>query len=884
MDPASNIAGLVSLAALVLEGISTLRTFCLDFKQAGSDIQDTANDLYGLQTVLGQLTTLPTANLFQPSTVTLLRRTIIDCKEDIDKWLYATNDARYSDKKGLKRVWKRLNATLDFGRRGDLRQKISSHRSQLGLVLELLGRDADHKHEQQVAALRHAQDQQHAVSMECMEAGFSKLELSQKSLSTIDDRLKCMQKTLLQAVSKRGPRPVRRMGLRPPSKRHSNRHGDQFVRDETDMAVIPSSTSKPELMRLVKTAYLVQESRGRPVIEMLAVADKRFENADEASKVSMIKYIMNMRLLVWLLRRDNFLSTARFCANDDPTSVLVDCGTLNTGYKRLVISSEFLRWKQFSLVSKIFSPLHGGSVPRDSRQIVQSYFFVNEYGVDLFRFYLGFATKTGKAMDAVEFARDSNNPRWARARQKRIALFNRYLEESATESLLPEKYAEGDNDHTSKTQTPSFTALMPKSSSMTSRSEAVETPLNLRVNLKRKATSTHSRMAKLHRFEANTGRGYEASEDLLSRSNTVDSGVDLSYDSDSSAGGDVDMDAMQLDQSSYEQDCDPACKNVDLGQSNGFTDHCPDRLDRAHTSALESLEVEALSSMPLYPTLTSCSTSRKSRVPPDKAMATNTNVQHQAAQAVRSELGETAGRGSSQNLRPHTLTPFQENQTGIQATRADDDTVNQNRIPATSTSRLSRPEDAQLLRPQLQMPIQSQAANNLFQQLRDGTHMHEQAPSQKGGGLSDYQLQLMLLEQQNKRRLLMARQEHEVVRHRAGNLPHPNNTANTSPSQRSRQEIAPATHSSHMAGEHLHAPVSFKTRQEIATAIHSSHMAGEHLHAPLSFKISGKCASCFSGQAAVAVAKMTSSSQSRIPGHSIRGVTIEERACQGTEL
>lgn len=39
----------------------------------------------------------------------------------------------------------------------------------------------------------------------------------------------------------------------------------------------------------------------------------------------------------------------------------------------------------------------------------------------------------------------------------------------------------------------------------------------------------------------------------------------------------------------------------------------------------------------------------------------------------------------------------------------------------------------------------------------------QQIPNPQGGALADYQMQLMLLEQQNKRRLLMARQEQEVV-------------------------------------------------------------------------------------------------------------------------
>ena len=47
------------------------------------------------------------------------------------------------------------------------------------------------------------------------------------------------------------------------------------------------------------------------------------------------------------------------------------------------------------------------------------------------------------------------------------------------------------------------------------------------------------------------------------------------------------------------------------------------------------------------------------------------------------------------------------------------------------------------------------------------------APNPQGGALADYQMQLMLLEQQNKRRLLMARQEQEGVSGPPGGNPQP---------------------------------------------------------------------------------------------------------------
>ena len=140
MDPASAVAGLISLAGLVLEGVQTLRTFCLDYKHAGRDIHDTAADIQSLATVIAQLQELSSVEAAQPSTLTLLRHSIIACKQDVDTWLSAIQSTRFCDKKGVQRSLKRLSAALDWSRRGHLRQKIASHRAQLSLVLELFGR------------------------------------------------------------------------------------------------------------------------------------------------------------------------------------------------------------------------------------------------------------------------------------------------------------------------------------------------------------------------------------------------------------------------------------------------------------------------------------------------------------------------------------------------------------------------------------------------------------------------------------------------------------------------------------------------------------------------------------------------------------------------
>ena len=263
-----------------------------------------------------------------------------------------------------------------------------------------------------------------------MEDGFGDMKLTQASLDKLEIRLDTMQKTLSKAVLQRRPGPAKRKGIRP-MKRGTSTVIRNDCRPE-DLTLVARTSRKPQeahtLMRLVKTAFLVQEANGKPVVEMLAIADQQFESANDASKIAMVKYIQNFRLLVWLLRRDNLACTARACANEDSPGVLIKAGSLNTDYKRLMIPSEFLRWRQFSFVQNLHSPLHGDSVPTDSTRIIQSYFLCNEYGRNLFKFYLSLPRNFDTDENIKTFEDDSSDPAWVSARRQRMSFFMYYVD------------------------------------------------------------------------------------------------------------------------------------------------------------------------------------------------------------------------------------------------------------------------------------------------------------------------------------------------------------------------------------------------------------------------------------------------------------------------
>jgi hypothetical protein len=70
----------------------------------------------------------------------------------------------------------------------------------------------------------------------------------------------------------------------------------EFVQRTTDNSVIPA-----QLNRLVDLAVTVRYRRGKAHYEAVAVPDLEFSAADSGAKLRMVKYLQDLRLLLWLL-------------------------------------------------------------------------------------------------------------------------------------------------------------------------------------------------------------------------------------------------------------------------------------------------------------------------------------------------------------------------------------------------------------------------------------------------------------------------------------------------------------------------------------------------------------------------------------------------------
>lgn len=140
MEAAASVAGLISLAGLTAQAVGTLYTFCHNYKHASDNVRDLFDDLNGLQTILQQLQIFPPSSAFQAGTVQLLERQLNLCKVDVERWQEHADKVDPGPPKGIRNFKRTSKAALQQTHINDLRAKISAHRGQLGLLLEMLGR------------------------------------------------------------------------------------------------------------------------------------------------------------------------------------------------------------------------------------------------------------------------------------------------------------------------------------------------------------------------------------------------------------------------------------------------------------------------------------------------------------------------------------------------------------------------------------------------------------------------------------------------------------------------------------------------------------------------------------------------------------------------
>ncbi|KAI9725985.1 MAG: hypothetical protein M1828_002313 [Chrysothrix sp. TS-e1954] len=315
MDGFSSIAGLLSLLGLTVQSTCALHGFCSRYKSSNRDVADLTSDVFALQNALRQLETLP-LRMCQASTVGTLQYHVSKCKSDLDEWLAKLSHLDPDQKKGVAKIGKKIAASIGHHQFAELRSKVAAHRGQLSMLLQFVGRDLDLENHRQISDLGQLEIANHRESMatvNSLAAGVEDLRLTTGSLCQIDSRLREIQEHIMSSMSQTSLSSRRTARAAPKVLRRSRRtisatSASKGADDQLTMTARTRTESSRQVMRLVKTAVVLQESDGNISVDLLATEDQTFKNARHASKLAMIQYLQGLRLLIWLLRRDNLTS------------------------------------------------------------------------------------------------------------------------------------------------------------------------------------------------------------------------------------------------------------------------------------------------------------------------------------------------------------------------------------------------------------------------------------------------------------------------------------------------------------------------------------------------------------------------------------------------
>jgi hypothetical protein len=104
--------------------------------------------------------------------------------------------------------------------------------------------------------------------------------------------------------------------------------------------MVDSSTIPVQMNRLVDIAITVRFQCGKAHYEAIAIPDETFNAADSKAKLKMVKYLQDLRLLLWLLCRKEFVGGRSFDFSSVSQSALVSEANF---------ASSWLLWTDFGL-------------------------------------------------------------------------------------------------------------------------------------------------------------------------------------------------------------------------------------------------------------------------------------------------------------------------------------------------------------------------------------------------------------------------------------------------------------------------------------------------------------------------------------------------------
>ncbi|KAL9045175.1 MAG: hypothetical protein Q9214_001745 [Letrouitia sp. 1 TL-2023] len=305
---AASIAGLITITGQCVQQISKLYSFVRDFQNVVPQTTSLLHELELLQQCLSQVQTVASRalavsrDLFR--SVNALFRVVDQCQDTITQ-IEDQLRAVYPGKK--KMLWNRFKVTVarDFFAR--FQAQISAQKQDLILHLDALSCELDLRTYDGVELLTASSRKTQRKLYDLARDLDHRHDLSECHLQTLDARLQMMQNMLQQSISTNQRRSLKSR-IRVAKSRYSNH---VYQRPKALNASETQTWSLPlviQPLQVVSPALLMYEKDGVLQRELVPLKCKELNGLDNALKIQMIKYLQGLRLLIWLLGRNNFLA------------------------------------------------------------------------------------------------------------------------------------------------------------------------------------------------------------------------------------------------------------------------------------------------------------------------------------------------------------------------------------------------------------------------------------------------------------------------------------------------------------------------------------------------------------------------------------------------
>ncbi|KAL9610811.1 MAG: hypothetical protein Q9167_004511 [Letrouitia subvulpina] len=306
---AASIAGLVTIAGQCVKQISKLYSFVRDFQNVVPQTTSLFNELELLQQCLSQIQTVASralaVNCDFSRSVDALFGAVDRCHGSIIQ-IEDQLRAVYPGKKNM--VWNRLKVTAarDFFAR--FQAQISAQKLDLILRLDALSCELDLRTYDGVELLTASSHMTEKKFCDMAQAFDRRHDLSERHLQTLDARLQVMQNMLQQSIS-RNQRGSPKSCIRVAKSRQSYRVSLRPKALKTSETQTSSSPPFIQPFQVISPALLMYEKDGVLQRQLIPLECTEFNGLDDALKIQMIEYLQSLRLLIWLLGRNNILTT-----------------------------------------------------------------------------------------------------------------------------------------------------------------------------------------------------------------------------------------------------------------------------------------------------------------------------------------------------------------------------------------------------------------------------------------------------------------------------------------------------------------------------------------------------------------------------------------------